>query len=178
VAAKPKPRVIVVLSEEGRISERRIVESKDAARIAKDIAARALELWDPTSSDFTIIRSELELRYKLPIDPDLYDIIEELKLPKEVESGELIIKVPVYTISFDNTWLTDAYHDRRMYVVALVFDPEGEKQVEDYAREATKAPKQLQTEATLRIDEEALKRLEEGLEEATGSRKRRKSRRS
>ncbi len=169
-----KPRVLVLLSEEGRIVERKVIETSRVAEVAKEVAARALGRWDPSSSDFTVIRSELELRYKLPISPDLYDVLAELNLPREVEGGELVVKVPVYTISFDNAWMADSYYDRRMYVVALVFDEEGLRQVEDYAREATRGPKRVGS--GLELDEEALRRLEEGLREAEAGGRRRRGR--
>ncbi len=175
-----KPRVIVVRAEEGKLVEREEHSTVDIASIAKTVAQKALEMWNPRESDFTVIRSSLELRFKLPIKPELYDILEELNLPKSVEqaSKELYVQVPVYTISFDNTWEGDKYFDRKMYVVALVLDDNSAKQVEEYAIEATKAPKQLGSE--LQLDTEALRRLEEGLEEAeekprTTRRRRKKS---
>ena len=176
-----KPRVLVVKAEEGRVTEVREHEGTDVARIAKEVASRALSLWDPGSSDFTVIRSSFEARYKLPIKPELYDVLEQLDLPKSVGGGELYVQLPVYTISFDNAWQGDKYVDKRVYVVALVIDDESRAQIVEYAKDATSGPKQLGGGQEIQLDSDALKRLEEGLreaEEAERGRRRRSRKRS
>ncbi|HIP65970.1 MAG TPA: DUF2286 domain-containing protein [Pyrodictium sp.] len=171
------PKIVVVKSVEGKIEDSRIVEGR-LPDVVKEIARKTLEEWDPEKSDFTIIKARYELRYKLPISPDLYDIIDELNLEKFREGNNLIVVVPVYTISFDNEWLEDKYHDKAVYVVTYYIDEEEKKQIEEYAVETTKAPKEFQQESPgLTLTEEDIAKLEAGLEEeAQTSRKRRTSR--
>ena len=175
-------RVVVLLSVEGNIESKEIVEG-EVDKIVKDVATKALSMWDPSSSDFTVIRSYLELRYKLPINPELYDKLLELNLEVEkIGNTEIAVKLPVYTISFDNQWLEDAYIDRRMYIVAPVLDDESLDQLIEYAKDATRGPKKVGEAAeSISLDEDALRRLEEGLTEAeetekTRSRSRKKTR--
>ena len=174
------PKIVVVKSVEGKIEDSRVIEG-ELTNIVKEIARRTLEEWNPEKSDFTIIKARYELRYKLPISPDLYDIIDELNLEKFREENNLIVVVPVYTISFDNEWLEDKYHDKAIYVVTYYIDEEEKKQIEEYAAETTKAPKGFQQGGLeLSLTEEDIARLEAGLEEEvqTSKPKKYKSRRS
>ena len=159
-------KVLVVRSEEGRIVSSEVVE-KNLEEVAKDVARRALEEWSPGSSDFTVLRAKYEIRYKIPLsNPDIVDIVRELGLEAMREGQEFfVVQVPVYTISFDNAWMGDAYHDKKMYIVALYLDEESKRQIEEYAVEATREPKKLSPEPQLAIGEAELKALEEGLRE-------------
>jgi hypothetical protein len=171
--------VLIVRAEEGKVVESRVEDTKleDAARAA---LLKAAETWNPLTSDLTAVHGELELRYKLPIDPDLYDRVMELNLEVMREGNEVIVKLPVIVISFDNEWLGDKYRDKKIYVVSHFLDEESRRQVEEYASEATKEPKSLEGSVLpqeLEISEEEMRRLEEGLEEAEEEkpRKRKKS---
>ena len=172
-------KVVVLRSDEGKITHKDIVE-KPYNEVAKSITKKALEEWNPENSDFTAIRTKFEIRYKLPINPELYDTLQELNLEMFREGNELVVNIPVLTISFDNAWLGDSYLDRRMYIIAPYIDNEEVKQLEDYLVDATKEPKKIQQESEeLALGEEELRRLEEGLEELEvqkpkKSRKRRK----
>ncbi|BES81339.1 DUF2286 domain-containing protein [Pyrodictium abyssi] len=157
-------KILVIRADEGKLVSSDVVEG-DFSEVAKDIVRRALEEWNPAESDLTAIRTKFELRYKLPIDPDLYDKIMDLNLELIREGNELIVNLPVLTISFDNAWLDDAYLDKRMYIVSLYLDDAAKQQLEEYAVEATKEPKRIDTGQPLSLGEEDLKRLEEGLEE-------------
>ncbi len=127
---------------------------------------RALEEWNPENSDFTAIRTKFEVRYKLPINPELYDALQELGLEMFREGNELVVNIPVLTISFDNAWLGDSYLDKRMYIVAPYIDDGEVQQLEEYLVDATKEPKKIQQESEgLTLGEEEIRRLEEGLEE-------------
>ncbi|KSW12333.1 hypothetical protein CF15_06225 [Pyrodictium occultum] len=169
-------KILVIRSDEGKLTRSDVVEG-DFNTVAKDIVRKALEEWHPSESDLTALRTKFELRYKLPIDPDLYDKLVELNLELMREGNELVVNLPVLTISFDNAWLEDAYLDRRMYVISYYLDEAAKRQLEEYAIEATKEPKKMGGEAQLSLGEEEIKRLEEGLEELEERpKKRRRSR--
>jgi len=157
-------KVLVIRADEGRLTSSEIVDG-EFNEVAKDVVRKALEEWNPAESDLTALRTKLELRYKLPIDPDLYDKIMDLNLELVREGNELIVNLPVLTVSFDNAWLDDAYLDRRMYIVSVYLDDAAKQQLEEYAVEATKEPKRIDTGQTMTLGEEELRRLEEGLAE-------------
>ncbi len=158
--------ILVVKSSEGRIEDTKIVEDKTMEEVLREYVKRAADEWNPQLSDFTVMKTFYELRYKLPIDPDLYDLAVMLNLDLEKEGNEVILKLPVYTISFDNRWDGDTYRDLRVYVVTYLIDEKLKDQIVEYARETTSREKKLGMETSLEITPEQLQRLEEGLAEA------------
>lgn len=158
-------RIVILRADEGKITSKEVVE-KPYEDVAKDVATKALKEWNPQNSDFTAIRTKFEVRYKLPINPELYDALQELNLEMFREGNELVVNIPVLTISFDNAWLGDSYLDKRMYLIAPYIDEDSVKQLEEYLADATKEPKKIEQQAPeLTLGEEELQRLEEGLAE-------------
>ena len=135
-------KVHIARSDNGNLTESRIVEG-DIAQIAKEIVNKAVKEWKPLESDLTALKTEYELRYKLPIKPEILDTIESLNLQWAREGKELIISLPIIVISFDNKWEGDSYIDNKMYTVTYYIDDESKKQIEEYITSATKAPKEL-----------------------------------
>lgn len=180
--------VLVIRSVEGKIEDVKVYTDKSLEDVLREYGKKAIDEWNPALSDFTIMKTFYELRYKLPIDPDLYDVIEALELEMMREGNELIVKLPVYTISFDNRWSGESYRDLKVYVVTYLIDENVKNQLVEYAAETTAREKSLEPSVTL--TEEQLQRLEEGLREAeqveaeeeqaaaTSSSKRRRSRRT
>ncbi len=163
-------KIIVIRSEEGKITSKEELD-KDMASVVKEVAERAFQEWDPSRSDFTVLRTKYDLEYSIPIDPDLLDVIEELGLEKEMQPpNKLIVKLPMVTISFDNEWIGESYYEKKMYIIAPRLDDNAVKQIEEYAIEATKEPKRLSgiEEEQLTLSEEELARLQEGLQEIEG----------
>ena len=156
--------VLVIRSVEGKIEDVKIYTDRSLEDVLREYGKKALDEWNPMLSDFTIMRTFYELRYKLPIDPDLYDVIEALELEMMREGNELIVKLPVYTISFDNRWSGENYRDLKVYVVTYLIDESVKNQLVEYAAETTAREKSLEPSVTL--TEEQLQRLEEGLREA------------
>jgi len=159
-------KILVIRSEQGKIVEERQIDGS-LPIVVKEYAAEAYKEWNPETSDFTVLRGKYELRLKLPIDPDLLDIIEELNLDKRIELNELVVEVPLVTISFDNEWVGDSYYEKKMYVIVPdLAVKDVMEEIRNYAREATKEAKNLSVlEPQLSIGEDELKRLEEGLAE-------------
>ncbi len=156
--------VLVIRSVEGKIEDVKVYTDKSLEDVLREYGKKAIDEWNPALSDFTIMKTFYELRYKLPIDPDLYDVIEALELEMMREGNELIVKLPVYTISFDNRWSGESYRDLKVYVVTYLIDENVKNQLVEYAAETTAREKSLEPSVTL--TEEQLQRLEEGLREA------------
>ncbi len=158
--------ILVVRSVEGKIEDVKIYEDKSLEDVLREYVKKAADEWNPQLSDFTVMRTYYELRYKLPIPPELYDIANELGLEMEREGNELIIKLPVFTISFDNRWSGDTYRDLKVYVVTYLIEDSVQKHIMEYAAETTGKEKSLAPEAEFELTPEQLQRLEEGLSEA------------
>jgi len=152
----------VISADEGKIIESKTVK-KDFIELLKTYARKAIDEWNPLESDFTIIRSTTDISYTHPISPELFDKVQELGLNIRREGNEIIITIPVYTISYDSQWMESYYRDRKIIVIAPYLDEKEKKQLEEYASEATSEAKRLEEELTL--TEEEYMRLEEGLKE-------------
>ncbi len=159
--------VLVVRSVEGKVEDVKIYEDKPIEEVLREYVKKAADEWNPQLSDLTVMRTFYELRYKLPIPPDLYDIVSELGLEMEREGNELIVKLPVFTISFDNRWSGETYRDLKVYVVTYLIDESVKDQIVEYAAETTGKEKSLTPETPqIELTPEQLQRLEEGLSEA------------
>ncbi len=156
--------VLVVRAVEGKVEDVKIIQDKGLEEVLKEYTKKAVDEWDPTLSDFTVMKTMYEIRYKLPISPDLYDVFTALELPMKRSGNEIYVEIPVYTVSFDNRWSEGAYRDIKVYVITYYFDEDMKKQIIEYAAETTAREKRL--EQPLELSEEQLRRLEEGLEEA------------
>ncbi len=157
-------KIAVIRSEEGKIVQAEVIEGEFPEAI-KGYARRAFEEWDPGTSDFTVLKTTFEVRYRLPINADLVDVIRDLQLPMMKEGNELIVQVPIATVSFDNIWINDAYHEKKMYIIAPYLDESEMEQLKGYAADATREPKRLDAGMQFSLSEEELRRLEEGLAE-------------
>jgi hypothetical protein len=164
-----KAKVIIIRADEGKVTEKKIVEG-DIDQIIKDVTRKAVEEWQPSLSDLTALHTKLELRYRKPLPPEVADAIFNLNLEYSLEGNDVIVNLPVIVVSFDNRWIDESkYEERRIYVVAPYVDEESTKQLEEYAKDVTSAPKNIMEltseQSQLELGEEELKRLEEGLEE-------------
>ncbi len=177
-------KVVVIRADEGKVTESQVVEGK-LEDIVKQITKKAVEEWDPGTSDLTVLHTKLELRYKKPLPPEVADAIFNLNLEYSLEGNDVIVNLPVIVVSFDNRWLDETrYEERRIYVIAPYIDESTIEQLREYAAETTKAPKDVASltagEGQLELSEEEIRRLEEGLEEVEAEREttaKRKSRR-
>ncbi len=157
-------KTLVVKAVQGNIVSKHL-EDKPYTQVVKDVVAAAVNEWNPEKSDLTVIRAKLEVEYKHPISPELYDKILELNLNAYRQGDLVVVEVPLFVISYDNEWLGDTYHDKAIYVVAPYLDDNMINAVASYATDTTKGPKKLGESAQLTLSEEAMKRLEEGLKE-------------
>ena len=113
-------RILVIRAEEGSIVEKKYVEG-DLAEVAKRIAAKALEEWNPETSDFVVLRDQRDV--EIPpalVNPKNFDVLREFNLRREKteEGSQAIITVPLYTISFDNISIGDeAFIEKKIYLI-------------------------------------------------------------
>jgi len=110
-------KVLVVRAEIGKVVMSEVVEGELYDVIKKYVSIASLE-WDPRVSDFVVIREDLNV----DVEGSLEEVVlEYLRSHGSLEEGEgvLKVKIPVYTISFDNRFVgEDLYIENKVYIIA------------------------------------------------------------
>jgi hypothetical protein len=112
-------KVLVVRAEEGRLVESEVVEG-GLTEVVKRVAAKALEEWNPETSDFIVLRDVRVVTLSLPIPGDLVDKLRPYGLRRSGRDTAEFDLV-VYTISFDNMMVggeEGGYIERKIYLIA------------------------------------------------------------
>lgn len=127
-------RSIVILSIKGRVVEEKVVDKK-FIDVVKEVARKALEKWDPSRSGFDVIPYEYEIEKPLPLKPEEVDIVMKLN-PVRIRD-RVVIKLPLFIISYKNYKLEEHTIDEEVYVVAPYISDEYMSIVERIAIYAT-----------------------------------------
>jgi|BEDMetMinimDraft_2_1075160.scaffolds.fasta_scaffold00148_6 Uncharacterized protein conserved in archaea, COG5399 len=129
-------KTLAVRSEMGKISSREIINGS-LKEVLRKKAIEVLEEWEENSSDFIILRDTYEVRKKIPFKSD-----EEYEALRSYISGregsEVVLKVPVFIISFQNEWRENDFVDKKIYLIAPYLGEEESKELIEYAEEATR----------------------------------------
>jgi hypothetical protein len=129
-----KYKTLVVKAVRGGNVESELVEKRFSV-VVKEVAAKALEEWNPLKSDFTAIRDDRDVEIDLPLDPKLYDLLKNLDLTK-VSEDKAVFTLPVFVISYDSEWIsTEEYVDNKVYVVSIYVNDEIKELVEQVAKD-------------------------------------------
>ncbi|MEM2213972.1 MAG: DUF2286 domain-containing protein [Candidatus Nezhaarchaeales archaeon] len=146
-------KVILIHSERGNI--RRVVElSGPLHEVVKKAALEALQLWNPETSDFVVMRDNYTKTLKLPLTKEEYEVYSKFELRRGSKEAEVII--PIYIASFNNEWRETDYYDNEIFIIAPKLPQED---LEELKRRAMIATSEEQLEAS------GLSGLEEDLEE-------------
>ncbi len=113
-------KVVYIRVEKGKVIETSILDG-DLKDIAKKIAREALEEWNPSISEFIVLRDEEEITFKLPISDKLMNILRELPFERKNDK-EIVLKYPYYTISFDNRKIDDDYIEYKVILIGPYID--------------------------------------------------------
>ncbi len=129
-------KVLVLRSEKGRITEKEIIEG-DLVEVVRSVAKKALEEWDPSSSDFIALKDLKEVELKLPLKPEVVDLLREYG--SLARAGDKAVgQIPVFTISFDNMMLgEDKIIENKIYLIAPYLSEDIETELEAMAAEYT-----------------------------------------
>lgn len=95
--------VVVKISK--NVAVKKEIVSKDVVEAVKDVAAELLKSWDPTSSDFIILRDFYSVSYPAPLTKDLFEKIKKYS-PKRVEN-HVEVTLPVFEIVHGAEWSGD-----------------------------------------------------------------------
>ena len=129
-------KVIVVRSERGRIVESMVMEAS-IYDVVKDITRHVMDEWDPSKSDFLVMRDNRKVTIIGEPDPEF---LKELEAEGRVErsSNGIEVQVPIFIISFDNEFLDDEdYVDNKVYVIAPLVVDSLREEIEVYAADLT-----------------------------------------
>ena len=148
-------KVLIIRGEHGNIIEEKIDETKDIISKVKELASRALNLWEPEFSDFIIIKDQYEVSLKLPLTKDQVQRFMKYGIRRSPD-GYAKFNIPVYIISYDSIWVENDYIDRKVYLVSIYVNDEVKEDLKKLVIETTRGET-----ARLRITEEELLELEE-----------------
>lgn len=81
---------------------KREVVNKDVVEAVKGVAAELLKAWDPTTSDFIVLRDYYSVSYPAPLTRELLEKIRRFS-PKRVEN-RVEVALPVYEIIHGAQW--------------------------------------------------------------------------
>ena len=153
------PEIMVVRSERGEVKS---VERKqgDLLQVLKQVVTEAIDLWNPESSDFIVIKDMFPISVKLPITPQQYEAYSPYNLRRAGDVAEF--DLPVFMISFENEYREDGYIDRGVLVVAPRLDDHVEKAILEIAVAATQEPTEEEEAA---LEKELPEEVREALEE-------------
>ncbi|WFO75301.1 DUF2286 domain-containing protein [Desulfurococcaceae archaeon MEX13E-LK6-19] len=123
-------KTVIILSKKGRIIDKKVVNESLRDTIKK-VAKEALEKWEPFESGFDIIPYEHEVEKPLPLKPEEVDII--LKLNPIRMKDRVLIKIPMFIVSYKNYRMGEQTIDEEVYVVAPYITDEYIKIIEEIA---------------------------------------------
>lgn len=138
------PKTQIIKSDKGAITKEEVLDLEPSEAVKK-IAVEALNEWRE-QSDFYIMKDEQEFRRKGPLKPSEYEKLKKFLGGKE--GNEIILKVPVYYISYENEWKDNDIVDTKIYIIAPYIDDEATKELKDLAIHATSPDQDVEEEET------------------------------
>lgn len=148
-------KILIIRGEHGNIIEEKVDETKDIFSKVKELASKALNLWEPEFSDFIIIKDQYEVSLKLPLTKDQVQRFMKYGIRRSTE-GYAKFNIPVYIISYDSIWVENDYIDRKVYLVSIYVNDDVKEDLKRLVIETTRGEA-----SRLRIAEEELLELEE-----------------
>jgi len=131
--------LIVIRAEEGRVEESLVFDAR-LEETVKDIAKHAMEEWDPSRSDFIVVKDNLEVTVTGELVEEVAAELEEQGRIVRSESGVKAL-IPVYYISFDTEMVDDDnYIDRKIYLIAPLVYSGLKDELEAHAAQLTSPP--------------------------------------
>ncbi|RFA94216.1 DUF2286 domain-containing protein [Pyrobaculum aerophilum] len=92
---------VVAHISKNTITKKEVV-NKDVVEAVKEVAIELLKAWDPTASDFIVLRDFYSISYPAPLSRELLEKVRKYS-PKRVEN-RVEIALPVYEIVHSAQW--------------------------------------------------------------------------
>ena len=127
--------ILILNSERGKLVKSEVVKGK-LEDVIKKVLIKVLYVWSPKKSDLIVMRHTHEIRVKLPLTKELYEKLSKYNL-RRASSNEAIAELPVFVVSYDNTWIDDDVYDNKVYLIAPYVNEEVKEELEELAIETT-----------------------------------------
>lgn len=128
-------KTLVLSVESGNIVSSKIVED-ELEEVVKKIIVEVLPKWSPKTSDLIAMKYEHEITLRLPLSKELYETLSKYGLSRK-SSSEVIARLPVYVISYENRWVGEDLIDEKVYVISPYINDEIKNDVELLAIDLT-----------------------------------------
>ncbi|MEM4784045.1 MAG: DUF2286 domain-containing protein [Sulfolobales archaeon] len=128
-------KTLVLSVESGNIVSSKIVED-ELEEVVKKIVVEVLPKWSPKTSDLIAMKYEHEITLRLPLSKELYETLSKYGLSRK-SSSEVIARLPVYVISYENKWVGEDLIDEKVYVISPYINDEIKNDVELLAIDLT-----------------------------------------
>lgn len=128
-------KTLVLSVEGGSIVSSKIVED-ELEEVVKKVVVEVLPKWSPKTSDLIAMKYEHEITLKLPLSKELYEVLSKYGLSRK-SSSEVIARLPVYVISYENRWVGEDLIDEKVYVISPYINDEIKNDVELLAIDLT-----------------------------------------
>lgn len=127
-------KILVLNSEKGVLKYSEILEGS-LEDVVKKVIIRALSEWNPLNSDLIVMKQTHEVRIN---EDEMKEILPKFNFKiKRTPSGEIIMKLSIYIISYDSKWVNDDIYDNKIYLVAPYINENIRKELEEIAIELT-----------------------------------------
>ncbi|RLG84786.1 MAG: hypothetical protein DRO39_07200 [Thermoprotei archaeon] len=130
-----KEKALLILAEYGEVKETRIVEGTPHA-VVKEVVRSVLDIWNPITSDLLVVRHRHEIRLRLPITKEQYELYSRYNL-RRIGGDLAAFEVPVYIVSYENKWVNNDLVDVKIVMVSPYIDENVKKQLEELAESIT-----------------------------------------
>lgn len=92
---------VVAKISKGAVLNKEVV-NKDVFNAVKDVAAELLKSWDPTASDFIVLRDFYSVSYPAPLPRELLEKVRKYS-PKRIED-KVEVTLPIFEIVYGAQW--------------------------------------------------------------------------
>lgn len=92
---------VVATISKNAVVKKEIVD-KDVYQVVKEVALSLLKDWDPTSSDFIVLRDFYSVSYPAPLTKELLEKVRKYS-PKRVEN-RVDVTLPLFQIVYGAQW--------------------------------------------------------------------------
>ena len=130
-----KEKALLILAEYGEVKETRIVEGSPHA-VVKEVVRSVLDVWNPITSDLLVVRHRHEIRLRLPITKEQYELYSRYNL-RRIGGDLAAFEVPVYIVSYENKRVNNDLVDVKIVMVSPYIDENVKKQLEELAESIT-----------------------------------------
>ena len=107
-------RSVVVYIENNKVVNKEVVNG-DVKDVAKMYAKKLIDVWDPETSDFIVLRDQYTLTLKLPLSKELVEKLRRYSIRRVGDKAEATI--PIYEIAYSSRWSEDSFEPDKFVII-------------------------------------------------------------